>query len=136
MGPNPYFFFVPAGIFFALAAALFVRRWTFTQRATRAVGTVVSHAAHTSRGRRHTSLRYHPVVRYTVDGTEHQLVSSVGDGAPRYQLGTELTVLYDPARPDAGVIDSIWDLHFGAVLCAIIGGLSVGCAFAFLFVNR
>ncbi len=130
--------FVPSAVLFFLALALFVPRRLFAQRATRADGTVVGYVERMSgaskRRRRH--VRLHAIVQYVVDEQTLRITSRVGESGQRWPVGTPVTVLYEPGNPTAGVIDSVFDLYFGAIFAAIVSVVALVCAFGFLFTER
>ena len=130
--------FVPSAVLFFVALALFVPRRLFAQRATRVDATVVGYVERISgaskRRRRHR--RLHAIVEYVVDEHTLRITSSIGETKMRWPVGTPLTVLYDPAKPAAGVIDSAFDLYFGAIFAALVSVVALVCAFGFLFTDR
>ena len=138
MPPSPLVFFVPSGLLYLLALALFLPRSMFAQRASRAEGTVVGHATRfaSSMKARKRHRRMHPVVEYAVDGVAYRITSSVGQTDERWPVGTPLTILYEPNAPAAGTIESSLDLYFGAILAAIIGTVALVTGCGLLFANR
>jgi hypothetical protein len=128
--------FLPSAVLALLAFALFLPRRLFAQRATRSDGTVVAYAERFSRSRRHRHRRFHPVVEYVVGEERHRITSPVGEARQRWPIGTPVTVLYDPAKPGAGVIDAVFDLYFGAIVAAIVSVVALVCAFGALFTER
>lgn len=132
MTPSPLVLFLPSAALFLLALVLFVPRRLFAQRASRAEGTVVGHAAH--RARRHR--RVHPIVEYEVEGSTHRITGTIGETTARYQIGTPVIVLFPANYPAAGRIDAAVELYFGAIVFAIVALVALVCGFGFLFTNR
>ncbi len=65
---------------------------------------------------------YRPVVVFRdVSGVERQFVGGIGANPPDYRKGEAVAVLYDPAAPDAAVINSLSQRLMGPVLSAALG---------------
>ncbi len=125
-----------AGLIFFAASIIWGVRTLYTvttaQRAEGVVFAVKENAGTYNKGRK-TSSTYHPVVRYsTSDGKEIEFTSRLGSGFTLRTNGELVTVLYDPARPEAAEIDSfltLWlaPLIFGmfGILLSIVGYLDM-----------
>jgi hypothetical protein len=90
------------GIYFAIGAA------DFQDRAVKTTGTVVELAESESDG----DVLYKPVVSFSdQQGGEHRFTSSFASRPPRYRVGEQVDVLYDPDDPsDAslGAAPMVW----------------------------
>ncbi len=74
--------------------------------------------------------RYYPYVVFSVDGVEHTFTADRGTATPRYQIGEEVAVAYNPERVDdarIGTIPGIWGralvLFLTSGLFVLSGGL-------------
>jgi len=78
---------------------------TLANTEARAVGVVTGHASRRSYGADHrASLLFFPSVRFeTQDGRTVEFQNKLGSNAPP-RVGDEVTVLYDPARPEAAKV--------------------------------
>ncbi len=109
---------------------------TLTRTEARAVGVVT---AHTSR-RTYSAMDnrpevlFFPSVRFqTADGRTVEFENDLGSNAPP-RVGDEVTVLYDPARPEEAkvALRSMWKVDPKALL--VVGAIFLGTmAFFFLF---
>lgn len=81
------------------------------------------------RGRDRTSVTYAPVVRYTVNGTEHEFTSKVSTG-DEWTVGQQVTVRYDPEDPASGEVDGL-----GNWVPWLLIGLGVGIGGTFTAVG-
>lgn len=65
---------------------------------------------------------YYPRVRYvTRSGETVEFTAAVGSSPPSFDVGEEVSVLYDPAAPEEARIDTFFQLWFGAVILGGIG---------------
>ncbi len=66
---------------------------------------------------------YNPVVQYRipVSDTVYILESQMSSSEPDYEIGEQVSLLYDPANPDHAKIDSLMNLYFGPVISAVLG---------------
>jgi hypothetical protein len=67
----------------------------------------------------HTST---PVVRYSVNGTDYELTGATYSNPPAYSVGDRVTVLYNPASPDEGAIQSFTEQWVGPFVAIILAG--------------
>ena len=52
---------------------------------------------------------YSPVVEFTAGGQTHSFESGNASDPPAYDVGEEVSVLYDPANPETAQIDSFFE---------------------------
>jgi hypothetical protein len=65
---------------------------------------------------------YYPRVRYvTRSGNSVEFTGSVGSSPAAFDVGEPVVVLYDPAQPEEGRIDSFFQLWFAALILGVIG---------------
>jgi Protein of unknown function (DUF3592) len=75
---------------------------------------------------RNNSNALYPVVTFRDEGGQEQRFrSSSGSNPPRYQVGQQLEVLYNPARPQEAYINSDWDINGGAIILGWMGWLFI-----------
>jgi Protein of unknown function (DUF3592) len=53
---------------------------------------------------------YAPIVSYEVGGQSYEFNTHNYSYPPAYQVGQQVTVLYDPANPGYGRLNNFWDL--------------------------
>jgi hypothetical protein len=111
---------VGAGLL-AAAIVIYAGNRSFEQHARRAAGHVVSLEPSQGSDR---SLTYLPIVQFTAeDGRTIEFSSGVSSNPPAYDVGEEVSVLYDPAKPTDAKIDAFWQVHFVTVVLGGIGSL-------------
>ncbi len=127
-----------ATLLLVVAAAMFVAGWHVTAEtrhflavAERTAGTVVAHEAY-EREARTPRERFRVVVSFeTAAGTRVRFRSVANYGRPPFPVGSEVTVLYDPADPVNARVDRQIEVlapvvAWGAAVCLIAGlGLAV-----------
>ena len=98
----------------ALALAFAYPSWQLLRHAERASGTVVGlpGASSSSNTRRIE-------VEYAVGDDIYMITSSVASSPPALRMGEEVTVLYDPANPADGTMESFLELWFVPMLLGI-----------------
>jgi hypothetical protein len=81
---------------------------------------------------RATAYVHHPQVQYERQGVACMHDSAVGTSQPRWEVGTALPVVYDPASPDDACIDTVGEKYFVALWLAAAGAITtvVGIALA------
>lgn len=108
------------GCFFAVSRT---KRFLSTAREVR--GQVVGIESRRGRGQ-HASRMHYPVLRYrTQEGTQHEVVSSVGSNPPRYKEGDSVTLLYDPQNPLDARIHTFLNVWLFPVVLGGVGGAFV-----------
>lgn len=125
---------LPGSVLITIAALAWAYRTRFRATARRVEGIVVRHDFRVTRTRRGYGGRHYPVVAYEVDGARFEHVSGVGQTSERYRKGTRIDVLFstDPRR---AVLDATLDLHFYAILFAILGVLATLLGLWLVFVQ-
>jgi hypothetical protein len=100
----------------------------------RAVGIVTDHTSRRSRGLDHPSLLFYPSVRFqTADGRTVEFQNKIGTNVPP-GVGDEVTVIYDPARPEEAKVALGSMFKFNPKALLVVGGIFIAAvAFFFLF---
>jgi hypothetical protein len=105
---------------------------TLQRTEARAVGVVTQHTSRWSHGLDHPSLLYFPAVRFqTQDGRTVEFQNKVGSNAPP-RVGDQVTVLYDPARPEEAKVALGSMFRFDPKALLVVGGIFLA-AMAFFF---
>jgi len=72
---------------------------------------------------------HRPVIRFTVDGKEHEVAGAVATSW-KPEVGAQVDVLYDPAHPDDANLAGFWSQWLGPVIfyglgvvLTVVGGL-------------
>ncbi|ROT93470.1 DUF3592 domain-containing protein [Altererythrobacter sp. FM1] len=97
-------------IFLTASAVLWQRDADFSADAEKARGTVIELVRHVERDRdRGQSISYTAIIGYT-DGSGRRLEFSetVRSNPPRFSVGEDVPVLYDPKRSSHAVVDDFW----------------------------
>jgi hypothetical protein len=115
-------------VFLIFASTMGAKSWRLTDGALRTEGTVIR--MERSLGQEGLA----PVVRYRVDGKEHEVTSQMHSSPAAYTVGEKVTVLYQPGQPDVAGIDSFFDLWFSPLLFGGVGLVAVGVAVGAFFV--
>lgn len=67
---------------------------------------------------------YRPVVEFsTADGKRVHITGSTGSNPPSHSRGDHVRVLYDPANPEHGKIDSFMEQSFGVLMLGGMGAI-------------
>jgi len=105
----------------ALCGSCCNRTAKFKKTAVEVQGTVIEMKEGISAVYGHTV--YYPIIRYAdTGGQEHTLYSNAGSYPPRYAVGDRISVLYDPARPNAAQVNIFTHLWLMPIILGIIGG--------------
>jgi len=105
---------------------------TLQRTEARAVGVGTQHTSRRSHGLDHPSLLYFPSVRFqTADGRTIELQNKIGTNAPP-RVGDEVTILYDPARPEEAEVALGSMFRFDPKALLVVGGIFLA-AMAFFF---
>ena len=105
--------------------------WAFASRAIRTQGTVVRHDNRILRsgvdGRRTSNTKCRAVVSYQVGGKSYDVFGPV-QAQPNVQawpkvspIGSQVTVLYDPDRPEEAVVESFSEQWAGTLVYGGVG---------------
>lgn len=98
-------------------------------------GVVTDHKSRRHHGGGRPSVLIYPVVKFqTQDGETIEFESGLGSNMPP-KVGEEVTVLYDPSRPDVGARLTVGStFRFNPKALLIVGGIFLGIVvFFFLF---
>jgi hypothetical protein len=72
-----------------------------------------------------------PLIEYTTnDGRTRRFQSHVASNPPKYAIGDEVPMIFDPAKPNRAKIDSFSDQWLAT---GLFGGFSLICFFAVIF---
>ena len=105
----------------ALALAFAYPSWQLLRHAERASGTVVGLPGGSS-----SSNTRRIEVEYAVGDDIYMITSSVASSPPALRMGEEVTVLYDPANPADGTMESFLELWFVPMLLGIFALADLG----------
>jgi hypothetical protein len=97
-----------------LALAFAYPSWQLLRHAERASGTVIGLPGSSS-----SSNTRRIEVEYAVGDDIYTITSSVASSPPALRMGQEVTVLYDPANPADGTMESFLELWFAPMLLGI-----------------
>ncbi|HYF64725.1 MAG TPA: DUF3592 domain-containing protein [Herpetosiphonaceae bacterium] len=106
-------------VLLVLAAVFAYPSVRLLREADRASGNVVSLASSGSS----SSRTRRAVVEYAVGDDIYTVTSSVSSSPPAFAVGEKVTVLYDPADPADGTIESFLELWFVPMLLGILGAV-------------
>ncbi|WP_020013724.1 DUF3592 domain-containing protein [Promicromonospora sukumoe] len=117
---------VMAAVFGTVAGFLAVRTAAFLADARPADGVVIGlDEQYSSSDNGSARYTYHAVVAYDVGGREYELTDRTGTNPPRYDVGEDVTVLYDPADPGEARLEASYgywlETIFGLVALALAG---------------
>ena len=116
------FLLVVCGGLVVTGAVFALREYRFINRAAHGRGTVVEVNRRTEHDKDGTHSYFYPVVEFrTQDDRIVRITSSVGSDPPAYEVGEAVPVLYDPAAPASGCIDSFIERWFVALLFSGLG---------------
>jgi Protein of unknown function (DUF3592) len=120
------FVLIPIGLLLFVAAAWSV--WStksWLARTLEVEGVVVEMVR--MRDSDDTGYVFSPIVRFeTADGGTHEFQSRLRTYPPAYRTGEVVSVVYDPAVPDAAMIRSLLSLWFMPIILGFIG--TIFCA--------
>jgi hypothetical protein len=84
-----------------------------------------------------SSTTYRPVVEFTsATGKRVEFTSNVGSSPPSHHVGERVTVLYNPAEPQAARIKSFFQLWFGFLIVFALGLIFAAVGLTMIFVRR
>jgi len=125
-------FSLAGGLLALIGMFLFVRTRVFIGKAQEVKATVTQMVySHSSEG----GGGYSPVYQFrTLDGQTIVIQDSLASNPPRFQVGQQIEVLYDPGNPQNARINRWMSLYFVPVLLGGIGLIfgGVGIAIAFM----
>lgn len=115
-----------------VALAVFLRRRARLVRWVSTPGLVIGYRVRATRrdGRRRTY--HHPQVRYEAHGVACVHDSAIGTSEPKWEVGSAVPLLYDPAQPQEACIDTPGEKYFLAMFLGAMGAIfsAVGIALA------
>ena len=117
---------VAGAVFLVVGVRNFVRTRRFVNQASSTTGTVTdvktrTSRSHTSSGPRVSTYRY-PVVRFqTQDGRSVEFESETGTSSFSQGPGEQVTVLYDPLKPQDARIKTFMMLWFAPLIFSVLG---------------
>ena len=123
-----YVYLVPGVVLLLLGMLLAVRKLQFRRTAQRGQGKVIAnHHSPDSDG----SGTYHAEVEFqTADGQTHRFVSGTDSSHASFEVGEQVPILFDPASPETGRIDTFSEQFSGPLLVsgfgmffALLGGI-------------
>lgn len=107
------------GLFFAIGGLIWAGiNISFASSAHSTEGKVIG----LSETRDHDGSSYRPVVAYQVDGKTYEFTSSTGSNPASYSIGEKVQVLYAPAEPGKGRLDSLSENWLAPLIFLVIGG--------------
>jgi hypothetical protein len=107
--------------------------YMFSTTGIEAPGTVVRlESSHSSEG----GTTYSPVFSYTVDGQKYEYESVNSSNPPSHEVGEQVTLLYDPDRPDKARENSFWELWLLPCIMCPVSFLMVILSFGVPFLVR
>jgi hypothetical protein len=122
----PFLLSAVGAVFLVLGIRNFVRTRRFVSRASPATGTVTdvktrTSTSHSSEGTRLRRYRY-PVVRFQArDGRTVEFESETGTSSFSQGPGEQVTVLYDPLKPQDARIKTFMMLWFAPLIFSVLG---------------
>ena len=94
-----------------------IKSLLFSARATRTLGIVVDNALDDESS-------YFPIVEVSLPGLPpYRFTSSIGNGRPRYTIGTKVKVAYTPNRPEKARLYSFPELYMLPIVLVFTGSL-------------
>lgn len=119
------------GLLVLIGVFLYIRTRIFIGKAQEVKGTVIEMVySRNSDG----DGGFSPVYQFkTLDGQNIVIHDSLSSNPPRFQVGQEVKVLYDPGNPQKARLNKWMNLYFVPVLLAGIGLIFGGVVFALVF---
>ncbi len=85
-----------------------------------------------SRSNEKTSITYHPVFKYEVDGKTYERKSNLGANPPSYEVGEVTTLTIDPKDPSNYISSDFWGrwggnllVGAGSVFFSLLAGIDI-----------
>lgn len=130
------FVILPIGLAMLAAAVYFgwdTRAWL--ARSVEAQGSVIEMVR--VRDSDTGSLSFAPLVRFiTADGNTIEFQSTVQSNPPGYRAGQNVTVLYDPAKPNSAALSGLFSIWGVPVILGIIGVVFTAFGLAAAILSR
>lgn len=106
----------------------------FLENSELSEGTVISnelHYSHDEEGNREKY--YYPIVEFqTQEGENVKFEADFGSYPPMYQVGEQISIIYNPQNPTDAQINSFWTLWFVSILLLGMGGVFASIGFGIL----
>lgn len=120
-----------AAVCLIVMGVLWTRDAMYTRSSLRATGTVIELVAKSADNSAGVSDR----VRFTTaDGHDVEFVEMLSTYPPRYDVGDQVTVLYDLKEPASAMIDDFWSHYLGVFVVSIFLGIfgTLGAIFSLI----
>jgi hypothetical protein len=113
--------FVPLGVLLlAWAAYKYLDTRAWLARSVEATGSVIEMVR--VRDRETGDVSFAPLVRFqTRDGKTVEFQSTFRSNPPAYSTGQNVTVLYDPAEPNAAAVSGLFSIWGFSIILALVG---------------
>ena len=126
-------FSLVGGLLALIGLFLFIRTRIFIGKAQGVKGTVIQ-MVYSRSSSSSSSGGYAPVYQFrTLDGQTIMIHDSLSSNPPRFQVGQEIEVLYDPGNPQKAHLNKWINLYFVPVLLGGIGLIFGGVGIAIVF---
>lgn len=111
--------------FLIVSAFLWQRDSDFGAGATKTRGTVIELVRHVERDREHApGVSYTAIITFKdARGQRREFSESVRSNPPRFAVGDDIAILYDPSRPSRAVVDDFWGRSGVFTIFAVLGGI-------------
>ena len=127
-------FSLVGGLLALIGVFLFIRTRIFIGKAQEAKGTVIQMVYSRTSSSSGSGGGYAPVYQFkTLDGQSIVIQDSLSSNPPRFQVGQEIDVLYEPGNPQKARINKWMNLYFVPVLLGGMGLIFGGVGIAIVF---
>lgn len=127
-------FSLVGGLLALIGVFLFIRTRIFIGKAQEAKGTVIQMVYSRTSSSSGSGGGYAPVYQFrTFDGQNIVIQDSLSSNPPRFQVGQEIEVLYDPGNPQKARLNKWMNLYFVPLLLGGIGLIFGGVGLAIVF---
>jgi len=127
-------FSIVGGLLALIGVFLFIRTRIFIGKAQEVKGTVMQMVYSRSSSSSGSGGGYAPVYQFkTLDGQSIVIQDSLSSNPPRFQVGQEIDVLYEPGNPQKARINKWMNLYFVPVLLGGMGLIFGGVGIAIVF---
>ena len=127
-------FSIVGGLLALIGVFLLIRTRIFIGKAQEVKGTVMQMVYSRSSSSSGSGGGYAPVYQFkTLDGQSIVIQDSLSSNPPRFQVGQEIDVLYEPGNPQKARINKWMNLYFVPVLLGGMGLIFGGVGIAIVF---
>ena len=127
-------FSIVGGLLALIGVFLFIRTRIFIGKAQEVKGTLMQMVYSRSSSSSGSGGGYAPVYQFkTLDGQSIVIQDSLSSNPPRFQVGQEIDVLYEPGNPQKARINKWMNLYFVPVLLGGMGLIFGGVGIAIVF---